>query len=89
MGKSCSVEVQLFSSLSALLKMLGTGEPIKSQNQPSQIKTFLRINGLQVRNLCASRGPVTVLRINGPWVRDCLAHNWPADKKKSDDHSEL
>ncbi|CAG2057891.1 unnamed protein product [Timema podura] len=36
-GVSSSAEVQLFSTLSALLEMLGTGEPIKSQNQPSQI----------------------------------------------------
>nr|CAD7464398.1 unnamed protein product [Timema tahoe] len=36
-GVSCSAEVQLFSTLSALLKILGTGEPIKYQNRPSRI----------------------------------------------------
>nr|CAD7407206.1 unnamed protein product [Timema cristinae] len=34
---SCSAEVTLFYTLSALLEMFGTGEPIKSKNQPSQI----------------------------------------------------
>nr|CAD7407632.1 unnamed protein product [Timema poppensis] len=35
-GTSCSAKVKLFSTLSALLEMLCTGEPIKSQNHPSQ-----------------------------------------------------
>nr|CAD7599115.1 unnamed protein product [Timema genevievae] len=34
---SCSDEVQLISTLSALPEIFGIGEPIKSQNQPSQI----------------------------------------------------
>nr|CAD7588516.1 unnamed protein product [Timema genevievae] len=37
-------EVQLFSTLSALLEMLGTGEPIKSQNQPSQISAHAHLS---------------------------------------------
>ncbi|CAG2065420.1 unnamed protein product, partial [Timema podura] len=36
-GASCSAKVQLISTLFALPDMFGTGEPIKSQTQPSQI----------------------------------------------------
>nr|CAD7571801.1 unnamed protein product [Timema californicum] len=36
-GTSCPAEVQLISTSSALPEMFGTGEPIISQNQPSQI----------------------------------------------------
>nr|CAD7573092.1 unnamed protein product [Timema californicum] len=42
-GVSCSVKVQLISTSSALPEMFGTGEPIKSQNQPSQISAYAHL----------------------------------------------
>nr|CAD7429478.1 unnamed protein product [Timema monikensis] len=41
-GESCS-EVQLISTLYALTEMFGTGEPIKSQNQPSQFSAHAHL----------------------------------------------
>nr|CAD7456851.1 unnamed protein product [Timema tahoe] len=35
--------VQLISTLSVLSEMFGTGEPIKSQNQPSQISAYVHL----------------------------------------------
>nr|CAD7437519.1 unnamed protein product [Timema bartmani] len=42
-GASCSAEVQLFYTSFALPEMFGTGDPIKSQNQPSKINAHAHL----------------------------------------------
>nr|CAD7200433.1 unnamed protein product [Timema douglasi] len=54
-GVSYSVKVQLFSTSSALPEMFGSGEPIKSQNQPSsQISVHAH---LTTHTLCTKKQP--------------------------------
>nr|CAD7570301.1 unnamed protein product [Timema californicum] len=69
--RNCSAEVQLISTLSALSEIFATGEPIKSQSQPSQISDqSTRVKTIPRRNA----SPLGVIGVKDAQlgILDCL-----------------